>query len=142
MTYQLKDLFGLGNLTYNDDFASVLMTGLGGWQSLNWDPEVGDNSVFEYCGNITESSPLFTVAPSKEKAARAVIAAGGHEDEVDSFTPHFLNYIGWIEQRGVAGCLESGQTADECFGNRRKEKNQQDDITQTWRCWTYQYCTE
>lgn len=102
---------------------------------------MSDDSVYEYCGNITETSPLFAVSPSKEKAVREVIAAGGHEDKVDSFTPHFLNYIGWIDQQGISDCL-AGQTADECFGSRNETFFEQDDISQTWRGWTYQYCTE
>lgn len=36
----LKDAFGMPNVTHIPDFTNQLASGVGWWQSLNWDPEV------------------------------------------------------------------------------------------------------
>lgn len=42
LTMELKTVFGLPNVTYDDDFANVLSAGIGSWQGRNWDPAVND----------------------------------------------------------------------------------------------------
>ena len=42
LVQKLKSLFGMPNVTHIPDFANQLASGVGNWQSLNWDPEVSD----------------------------------------------------------------------------------------------------
>jgi hypothetical protein len=38
-TAELKGVFGLPNVTHNDDFAQAVAGGIDAWQGKNWDPE-------------------------------------------------------------------------------------------------------
>ncbi|THH27368.1 hypothetical protein EUX98_g6821 [Antrodiella citrinella] len=40
----IRETFGLGNLTHDQDFEP-----LGAWQNRNWDPAVNDNTFFDFC---------------------------------------------------------------------------------------------
>lgn len=141
---QYKDVFGLGNLTYNDDFASVLSSALGDWQSRNWDPAVNSPSFSYYCGNITSFSLLYPDTAAKESTVRRLIAAGGYSSgrELSYLTKPLLNFIGYINVTAVAPCVRSGQSQDGCFTSHNATFYAQDDISQQWRSWPYQYCTE
>lgn len=44
---KLKDAFGLGGVTNDQDFANIF-TAIYGWQSTNWDPNVNSPSFFKY----------------------------------------------------------------------------------------------
>jgi hypothetical protein len=57
-TAELKGVFGLPNITHNDDFAQAVAGGIDAWQGKNWDPEVNDPSFDQYCGNITTQRTL------------------------------------------------------------------------------------
>ncbi|KAL2012780.1 hypothetical protein VTN00DRAFT_305 [Thermoascus crustaceus] len=141
---QYKDVFGLGDLTYNDDFASILSSALAGWQSRNWDPAVNSPSFSYYCGNITSFSLLYPETAVKESTVRRLIAAGGYSSrrELSYLTKPLLNFIGYINVTAVAPCVRSGQSQDECFTSHNATFYAQDDIGQQWRSWPYQYCTE
>ncbi|OMP86301.1 putative serine protease K12H4.7 [Diplodia seriata] len=136
---QLKSAFGLGNLTYDDDFANVLSYGIAGWQSLNWDPAVSDPSVFEYCSNLTSDSPLYPDTATLQPDVEELLRVGGYADEVLSLSNRMLNYIGYVNLTQVSQCSE---TQDGCFSNHNATFYAQDDISQTWRAWPYQYCTQ
>lgn len=136
---QLKEAFGLGNLTYDDDFANVLSYGIAGWQSLNWDPAASDPSVFEYCNNLTSDSLLYPDTAALRPEVEELIRVGGYADEVSSLSSRMLNYIGYVNLTEVSQCR---QTQDECFTNHNATFYAQDDISQTWRAWPYQYCTQ
>lgn len=136
---QLKGAFGLGNLTYDDDFANVLSYGIGGWQSLNWDPAVSDPSVFEYCSNLTSDSLLYPDTAALRPEVEELVRVGGYADEASSLSSRMLNYIGYVNLTEVSQCR---QTQDECFTNHNATFYAQDDISQTWRAWPYQYCTQ
>lgn len=138
----LKDIFGVDDLTYDDDLANLLSSGIGGWQSRNWDPAVNDPSFSYYCANITATRPLYPDTAELRPSAKQLIAAGGHGNDSDTFTTQFLNWIGYVNLTAVAPCYSDGQTADQCFTNHNTTFYQQDDISQQWRSWPYQYCTE
>ena len=53
-----------------------------------------------------------------------------------------LNYISYLNITVIQPCLDSGATTNECFTNHNTTFYAQDDITQTWRSWPYQYCTQ
>ncbi|KAL1636293.1 hypothetical protein SLS56_001273 [Neofusicoccum ribis] len=136
---QLKEAFGLGNLTYDDDFANVLSYGIAGWQSLNWDPAESDPSVFEYCSNITSDSVLYPATADLQSDVEELLSVGGYSGEKSGLTNRMLNYIGYVNLTQVSQCSE---TQDECFTNHNATFYGQDDISQEWRAWPYQYCTQ
>ena len=139
---KLKGVFGLENVTYNDDFASVLSQGIGGLQGSNWDPEINEPTFYEYCGNVTSATLLYPATKSLEGTVRELIAAGGYLGQEESLVTPFLNYIGYVNVTSVADCEASGESQDECFSTHNSTYYAQDDITQTWRSWPYQYCTQ
>lgn len=75
----LKSAFGLGNLTYNDDFANQLAGGVGNWQSLNWDPEVSSDEFYRFCGNLTSKEILYPGTADLERTAARLIGEGGYD---------------------------------------------------------------
>ena len=132
---ELKSVFGLGNLTYNDDFANVLSMGIGGWQARNWDPVVNDPSFSQYCANITADSTLYSATDNLTSTVQSLIAAGGWANESSSLTTRMLNFIGYVNQTYIATC---DQTLDQCYSNHNATYYAQDDISQQWRSWPYQ----
>lgn len=132
---ELKSAWGLPNVTYNDDFANVVATGIMGWQGKNWDPATNDPSLDQYCGNITANSTLYPETERLRSAAQDLLTKGGYGDEVDSLTIPMLNWIGWLTDNKVSTC-ESSQ--DTCFGTHNATYYAQDDISRTWRAWPYQ----
>lgn len=50
-----------------------------------------------------------------------------------------LNWISWTRQVFIDHCTEDQDT---CFGTRDAEFHAADNISQTWRSWPYQYCTQ
>ena len=140
LTTLLKDFFLLGDLTHTDDFVNLLASGITGWQGTNWDPEVNSPGFSLYCSNITTEELLYPVTPERKANAEKIIKAGGGDPSV--WTNPLLNYAGWINATSVYPCTSDDQTLDECFGNYDPNFYKQDDISQTWRCWPYQFCTE
>lgn len=53
-----------------------------------------------------------------------------------------LNFINYVNTTQVVPCALSGQTQDQCFSNNNATFYAQDDLSQTWRSWPYQYCTQ
>ncbi|OAA55240.1 extracelular serine peptidase [Niveomyces insectorum RCEF 264] len=149
----LKSTFGFGNITHDDDFASLLSDAMGGWQGTNWDPAENDPSFAWYCGNATADRLLYPVAPkdggerkehqdsndSQEARVRALLAATSYRDEVDALTVPLQNFIGWVQ---ATHRCPADRTQDACFGSRNATFYQRADLTQHWRSWTYQYCTQ
>jgi hypothetical protein len=142
LTMELKTTFGLPNVTYNDDFANALIYGISSWQGRNWDPAVNDATFFEYCDNITAPDVLYPDTQSLMSTAQTLISAGGWGNESASLATSMLNFIGWLNVSLIAPCAEGGSSQDQCFGQHNTTFYAQDDISQTWRSWPYQYCTQ
>ena len=53
-----------------------------------------------------------------------------------------LNLIGYLDKNVVVPCAEANKTQDECYSGHNATFYAQDDITQSWRSWPYQYCTQ
>lgn len=139
---KLKNLFGLGDLTRDDDFANVLSRGIGGLQSLNWDPAVNSTRFGEYCNTIGSSDLLYSDLASLKSEAQEILTIGGYKNEVDKLTNHLLNYVGYVGLRAVTPCANRRQSQDKCFARADPEVFRDYDISQTWRLWEYQVCTE
>lgn len=152
---QLKTVFGLGNLTYDDDFAALLSTGLEGWQDTNWDPKVSSPHFGWYCGNVTAPTLLFPALEAQRTVAQALLATTTYADDAATLSGALLNFAGWV--RATYRCHGHGhgdghghghggrtrpRTQDECFGSRNATFYRQHDLSQHWRAWTYQYCTQ
>lgn len=141
LTLELKTAFGLENVTYNNDFANTLTIPLGYWQSRNWDPAVNSDVFFQYCDNITSDAVLYPETASLASTAASLIEAGNYTASTN-LVNNLLNYIGYINMTYVALCAAAGESQDQCFSNHNATYYAQDDITQSWRSWPYQYCTE
>jgi hypothetical protein len=141
LTLVLKNAFGLGNLTYDDDFANQLASGVGNFQGLNWDPEITSDEFYNYCANISSTDVLYPATEAKRHTAGKLLRAGGYKPE-EPLVNQLLNYIGYINQTVVSQC-SSSYTQDACFSNHNATYYEQDSISQQgWRSWAYQYCTE
>jgi hypothetical protein len=93
---ELKSLWMLPNVTYNDDFMQVVMYGIEEWQGRNWDPAIGDPSFGLYCGNLSSSTLLYPYLNSSTATVQKMLKAGGYGSEVSSLTIPYLNWIGWL----------------------------------------------
>ncbi|CAK7210229.1 hypothetical protein SCUCBS95973_000708 [Sporothrix curviconia] len=139
---QLKEVFGLGSLTHDDDFAAVLSDAMGGWQETNWDPTQADPGFDWYCGNVTADTLLYPDLEDRRSTVRSLLQATSYNtpDAVAVLEGPMLNYIGWV--RATHPCKGPGQSQDQCFSNRNATFYRQDDSAQRWRSWSYQYCTQ
>ncbi|KAI4602078.1 hypothetical protein KJ359_010944 [Pestalotiopsis sp. 9143b] len=137
---KLKTLFGLGNVSKDADFASAIANGIYALQSLNWDPTQSSDEFFVYNAIVGNDSVVYNSTEVYRDTAEELIKVGGWANETDTLSNKFLNWVGYIRQSVAASC--SGADQDECFGTDDPTFYAQDDITQTWRSWPYQYCTE
>lgn len=142
MTQKLKEFFSLGNLTHNDDFGNALAYGISGWQGVNWDPEISRPGFARYCNNITSDRLLYPVSEEQERLAESLIKVGGYGWHGKKLKNRLLNYAGWMNATWVAPCERRKSTHDMCFGTHDPAPWKKDDITQEWRLWYYQVCTE
>ncbi|KAL9620193.1 MAG: hypothetical protein Q9204_008230, partial [Flavoplaca sp. TL-2023a] len=141
---QLKIAFGLEGITYDDDFAQVLSYPIGGWQGRNWDPEINDPSFDEYCGNITYPSVINNTSANATASIRELLHAGGYSDYYSALTIPMVNFINYIKTTYVSPVLNSdeNQTLDQAYSTHNQTFYGQDDLSQNWRSWPYQYCTQ
>ena len=137
---QLKEAFGLGRVTDNTDFAAALRGGIYDLQGYNWDPEISDDSFFKYCETVSNDENQFPGLEGRRESVKELIVVGGYEDELDPLTDRMLNYIGTLDRNVVQSCERDSQ--DRCFGTKNTTFYAQDDLSQTWRLWQYQVCTE
>ncbi|KUI63809.1 Putative serine protease K12H4.7 [Cytospora mali] len=138
---KLKDVFGLGNVTRSDDFANSLNGGITGLQSTNWDPALNSTSYGTYCNDVSSDVLVYEATASKSQEVTELLEVGGYGNEIDTLTTRMLNYIGYVNATVVTGCAGQ-QSQDACVTNYNSTFYKQDDISQTWRSWPWQYCTE
>ncbi|KAJ8123549.1 hypothetical protein ONZ43_g536 [Nemania bipapillata] len=136
---QLKTVFGLPNVTHDGDFASAINGGIYGLQSYNWDPTQSSNSFFDYCDIVSSSKLKYPNTEAKRSAVNELIKVAGYGSEVNTLSNYFLNYVGYNAPY-AASCTTTDQ--DECFSTYDTSFYAQDSITQSWRLWPYQYCTQ
>lgn len=116
LTAQLKLIFGMPNVTYDNDFADQLARGISWWQSLNWDPMVSNDEFYRYCANITDKKVQYTDTEALRSQASMLIERGGYETN-QTIVNQFLNFIGYINLTVVTPCAQDGMSQDECFSN-------------------------
>lgn len=134
----LKQVFGLGNITDNRDFANQL-TGVYGWQSTNWDPAINSASFFNYCTNITAVPTAENLRP----AVADIVASAGYGS--DKFAQDvMLNAVSWINSTSLPGWRRSNSTQDSYYTilNATALQGLTSFEDQDSVCWNYQVCTE
>ncbi|KAI0444567.1 peptidase S28 [Xylaria telfairii] len=136
---QLKSVFGLPNVTHDGDFASAINGGIYGLQSLNWDPTQSSNEFFNYCDIVSSNKLKYPKTESLRKSVNELIKVAGYGLEVNALSNHVLNYIGYYAPN-AASCKSQDQ--DDCFSTYDADFYKQDSISQSWRLWPYQYCTQ
>jgi hypothetical protein len=139
---RLKTAFGLGGITRSNDFANSINGGIYALQSTNWDPAENSTDYGLYCNNVSSADALYPGLEGIRTEVHDLIVAGGYADEVDSLLNKMLNYIGYVNSTVVAPCQKRNVSQDACFTNYNSTFYEQDDITQDWRSWPYQYCTQ
>lgn len=125
----VKELFGLGGLEHDDDFAAMLESPLGSWQSKNWDPKLGSTKFDQFCDALAK--PL-----GKLTAKQSLSLSSGINVPVTVW-----NYANYIKENYVSKCPEEA-TVEDCFGSYDDTKFQNTDLSQRWRAWVFQVCTE
>lgn len=137
----LKDAFGLGGISDNRDFANVL-TGIYGWQSTNWDPEVNSPDFFYYCGNLS-TTLNFPDLEDKRDTVKDLLSAAGY-DENEATENVMLNAIGYYGETSIAAQNESGVNQNQYFTLLNATYYQQVDLeaAEAYRSWNWQVCTE
>ncbi|EIM81403.1 peptidase S28 [Stereum hirsutum FP-91666 SS1] len=126
----IKAIFGLEDLPDDKDFASVLETPLEYWQSKNWDPAVGSTVFDDFCTLLNNETTTTSTNGSDSVTVQGL--------EVNNA---LVNYAGWIKDNLVAGCTGTN-TIEQCFGTQDESQYNGTDLYQTWRLWTFQYCTQ
>ncbi|TCD65141.1 hypothetical protein EIP91_003034 [Steccherinum ochraceum] len=120
----IRQTFGLGNLTHDEDFGSTLSSPLGGWQNTNWDPAVNSLGFQNFCNALGKPNNTQVELAKGIKVNSAVIA--------------YATYI----NRTLSSRCTPPSTQDDCFGTFDPTAYQATDLSQTWRLWTFQYCTQ
>ncbi|KAF8139830.1 serine carboxypeptidase S28-domain-containing protein [Boletus edulis] len=103
---------------------------LGAWQSKNWDPAVGSTSFDDFCESL--SKPVG--APHIDRLVTLL------DDQKIDFS--VLNFAQWVRENAVKPCLELNTTVEECFGTYDDAQYTNTSLTQEWRLWQFQVCTE
>ncbi|KAJ7758085.1 serine carboxypeptidase S28-domain-containing protein [Mycena maculata] len=136
----LKRLFGLQDLRHDEDFASVIESPLGSWQSKCWHPDFTSTTFDDFCATL-DKPPFGSEISSLGQLpygspGRMITLPGGLA--VD-FT--ILNYAEYIKTHIVSRCPK-GLSTEDCFGTYDDLKYEATDISQEWRLWLFQVCTE
>ncbi|KAJ7079718.1 serine carboxypeptidase S28-domain-containing protein [Mycena belliarum] len=140
LTRALKSLFGLSELRHDDDFASVIESPLGSWQSKCWHPDFASTRFDDFCTALDKppfGSGMVSLSELPYGAPERMITLPG--DLTVDFT--ILNYASYIKTHIVSQCPE-GVSTDECFGTYDDSKYEDTDVNQDWRLWLFQVCTE
>lgn len=126
---QVKALFGKADIADDADFAVTVGEGIGWLQSYNWDPAISSDEFFNYCATITSDENQFPDLEDKRAEVEEIIKVAGYGDELDPLTDRMLNLIGYTIASSSSSAADVVSYAD-------------DDLSQTWRLWPYQVCTE
>lgn len=143
--HALKNVFGLGDLKEDKDFAETLSTPIYGLQSTNWDPELDDYEWGHYCGAITSGALLYGSTRHLLPTVKKLVAEAGFDDD-DEVVYNLLNFIGFSKGT-IARTLKGpckGLSAQKCF-SREEQLNDiaQHGLIPTWVIsWFYQTCTQ
>ncbi|GJJ10727.1 hypothetical protein Clacol_004954 [Clathrus columnatus] len=125
LNHQLKAMFGL-NGTTDGDFSAAITRPSSGWQDSNWDETIDEDSWSPFCEFIAT------------KPSNASKQSGGMLGDL-KFGYELTNYVEYFKTNILPGC--GNLTIDQCFGSEDSTQFEADDLSQTWRPWQYQVCT-
>ncbi|GBE84978.1 Probable extracellular serine [Sparassis crispa] len=131
----LKSLFGLAGLEHDEDFVSLLESPLGSWQAKNWDPQVGSTRFDEFCAALSKPLLISNEIVYDEASKTVALPVGLNIPLV------VYNYANYIKQNYVSKCPEDA-SVEQCFGTYDDVKFQDTDLSEIWRLWVFQVCTE
>lgn len=118
-TKSIKELFGLAELSDDRDFMNALALPLGFWQQQQWTEQVNHFNAF--CDSLT--------LDLRQDEASAV-----------NLRKVLLNYATYVKKNILPQCpLDTSVTT--CFASASQTPPKYD-LSQTWRLWLYQVCTE
>ncbi|PCH40119.1 peptidase S28 [Wolfiporia cocos MD-104 SS10] len=135
----LKQLFGLGELEHDDDFASLLESPMGYWQGKNWDPTVGSTGFEEFCEALSKpllGSEIQETATTYNVETDMLTLPGGLNVPLVVY-----NYARYIKEKFVSRCPD-GVSIEDCFGTYDDAKFRGTSLDETWRLWVFQVCTQ
>lgn len=110
----LLDIFGVQNLTHVADLANVLVSPLGMFQALNWDPQVSiEPGWSQFCEAMTSSNNSRALELEKQ----------GEKHKLPLFKETY-RLAAYIRENGIDGCMRTAaegdddapSRADQCFG--------------------------
>ncbi|KAJ3799815.1 serine carboxypeptidase S28-domain-containing protein [Lentinula aff. detonsa] len=154
----LKALFGVHGLQHDVDFVSLIevankheledwfkvdltndQSPLGSWQAKVWDPKVGSTVFDQFCAALNK--------PLGHKNPEVMLLEYGHPNRMVSFPGGLkvdlaiINYGAWIKEHVVSKCPD-GFSHEECFGTFDDSHYQDTSLSEIWRLWLFQVCTE
>ncbi|KAI0757595.1 peptidase S28 [Daedaleopsis nitida] len=122
----IKAVFGLNGISYDPDFASLLSSPLGGWQDTNWDPAINSSSIGRFCTALGVPDEATVQTVQRITVSNAT-----------------FNYAKYINGSFSSSCPADKEDQDQCFGSiTDPEFYSQTDLSQTWRIWNFQVCTQ
>lgn len=131
---KLKRLFGVEELSHDEDFASLLTYPLGAWQATNWDPAVSSTGFDDFCQDLLGGIDSLA---EREVFQHTLASDRGH---LASAISYLSNYASYIRDNVVSFC-KAPQTLEECFSTFDAAAYQKHSLNETWRSWTWQYCS-
>lgn len=135
----LKRTFGFPDTISDADFAAITtMTGVGRWQSRNWDPEVSSDAFDQYCKNVTTDEVIYpTSAVRRQNVELFVGTVFPFLPGRETFVNQTLNWIGFLNDEYRDSC---DFLADQCYVPQNDSFWKKDGVgSWPWRSWTYQY---
>lgn len=122
---KMKADFGVSGLTHIDDFISLTTWLAATYQEQNWDPNSDPKSRVwgQSCEIIKKAAQLKTPRGSFPEVYYAFA----------NLTTHY------VSRKNICPTPDD---PDSCFGTYDLSASQATDLTQTWRSWMYQCCSE
>ncbi|KAH9957385.1 peptidase S28 [Lactifluus volemus] len=129
---RLKSLFGLSELESDKDFVSVLEYPLTTWEDQNWDPAVSSTTFDQFCATLNGDTPTL------KDTERTVLLGGGLKANIA------LVKLRQVDRENIVVLCpqDMGLTVEDCFGTNEDSKYQITDLSEDWRPWVFQYCTQ
>ncbi|KAH8829048.1 extracelular serine carboxypeptidase [Flagelloscypha sp. PMI_526] len=135
---ELKTVFGLEELEDLGDFAVTIANPLlypdNGWQELHWDPSVGSNEFYYFCGNLTNPDSPTNITRVDKQLAKYT---NGKEWK------NLGNYAEWIKTVIIPFCPEGTSiSSNDCFGTLNATAYDDPFDLSEIRPYIYQICSE
>ncbi len=144
LTQALKNYFGLGGISRDEDFVNALTLPLGAWQARNWDPQVSTDAFFDFCDRLVgdeddgEPGVAERVWAGMEEALREYVRLPSWPGR--SFAS-FANYAAFVKDEIAAACPDEADQ-DGCFGNGEYASEDVSIRGAEWKAWPAQFCAE